>query len=305
MRRRIIRQGNGAYTITLPIEWVREHRLEKKGEVDVDRVESEIVLRHTQSARGKSVKIDANGLHPRTLKIAINALYAHGADEIVMDSKSDITGTIMIALGSSMGYALVEQSGQRYIIRDLNQGQYQSLDEVFKRVFQMTLLFFDAATKALEESKQESFETLKMRDVEVNKFCMYLQRAINKRSYPDAVEGRIMFTYSYIIEAMNDEIERLWRQYLQAPFKPSSDLRKIMQLVKRALELAFAIYFQFSYKHIEELYAIRDKVRIHCAEHKVAKEQQAVFHLAKINQDVADTIHLALMKRLPKGNAQA
>ena len=36
MKRRIIRQANQAYTITLPIEWIRKNNLDKASEVNLE-----------------------------------------------------------------------------------------------------------------------------------------------------------------------------------------------------------------------------------------------------------------------------
>ena len=46
MRRKIIKQGNNSFTLTLPIKWVKENSIEKQNEVEVDYFEKDLILKN-------------------------------------------------------------------------------------------------------------------------------------------------------------------------------------------------------------------------------------------------------------------
>jgi phosphate uptake regulator len=299
MKRKVIRQANQAYTITLPIDWVRKNNITKNSELNLEVSGKSLIINSNHPVAGKSVSINVNGLNSRNIGMNIIAAYAQGVDEIEIVSDEDISPTILRCLNSLIGYALVSHESNRYLVKDIHPGNYSSLDEIFKRVFQMILLFYEAAIKDIFGKQTETMESLKARDGEVNKFCLYLQRAINKMSYEDQTKGRIVFTYSFALEKISDEIERLWRTNLKYKVKKTPEIKKLLETSKEGLEKAFELYYQFNRKKIEEIYVIRDGVRKKSLELKELDPSTTRFvrHGVKIVEEAADLNHLALMKQ--------
>ena len=296
MRRKIIKQAGQAYTITLPIEWVRDHGIEKKAEVEVEVVENALLITSSARSRGESVHLSANGLSERNLYVHLAALYARGVDEITVEISEDISAEINRCLQNLLGFALIDQNTGKYVIRDLGLS-YPQLDDIFKRVFQMVLLFYEAAFNDIFGAQQETINSLKMRDVEINKFCLYLERAINKHSYASAINGRILFTYSFMLEKISDEIERLWRTNIKYKVVKSKAVREIIISSKETLARAFDFYYQKKRDNVDALYHIRDNVREMSI--KIPRSDpnttRFVRHIVKIAEDATDLIHLSLM----------
>ena len=300
MKRKVIKQANQAFTITLPINWARENRINKDSEVDVEISGKSLIINSKASHQGKSTKIDLNGLKDKEIYRNIVALYAQGVDEIKITVNRDVSSTITKCLNSLIGYALVLQEDDLYVIKDINQGNYSNLDEIFKRIFQMILIFYDAAIKDVFGNEKETSESLRARDNEVNKFCLYLQRAINKISYDDQVKARTIFTYSFELEKISDEIERFWRANIGQNIKKTEEMKKLVELSKEALGKAFDLYFQFNNKKINEIYELRNSLREKSDKIKKtdAITTRFIRHMVKISEEAADLTHLTLIKNL-------
>lgn len=300
MKRRVVKQANQAYTITLPIDWVRKNKIEKKLEVDVNESERTLVINSEGAVEGGSVRLDVSELCGRNIQIHINALYAKGIDEIELISDEDISKLIMKATSSLMGYALVKQEGRSYFIKDIGGTGYSDLDEVFKRVFQMVILFYESAFSDIFGKSEETLDTLKSRDQEVNRFCLYLQRSINKSSYPDAINGRTLFTYSFILEQIGDEIERMWRTYIKYKSKKNEKIKELLEFVKELLGKGFDLYYSFNSIKIEEIYKTRDEIREKSLKliNLDAATLRFIRHAVKIAEQVADLNQLTMMRKI-------
>ncbi len=300
MKRKVIQQASQAYTITLPIDWVRRNKIDKNSEVDIEVSSKSLVINSGNPQDGGSVKIDLSDKSSRSIHVHINAIYAKGIDTIEINSKEDISNQLTKALNFLIGYALISQKDNKYIIKDISPSNYSDLDEIFKRVFQMIILFYESAIKDIFGDEEETLDNLSSRDREVNKFCLYLQRAINKSSYENDVLGRTIFTYSFNLEKISDEIERLWRNNIKYKVKKNSEIKKLALSSKEGLEMAFDLYFSIGNRKIEELYTLRDRVRENSMKIKVSDPdtQRFVRHIVKIVEDAADLNHLALMKQL-------
>lgn len=299
MKRNIIKQANQAYTITLPIDWIRKNKLNAKSEVDILVNEKNILVSTSNPNESKKVSINVRDIDERIIRNYILSLYAKGIDEITIISEKDISAEITTALNNVMGFAMISQEKNKYVIKDLNAGTYQHLDEIFKRVFQMVILFYESAINDIFQEEKENIESLKTRDAEVNKFCLYLQRAINKSSYSDVIISRVVFTYSFALEKIGDEVERLWRTNIKHAPKKSKDLKALAELSKQGLEKAYDIFYQFSSTAIEELYSIREKVREKSLKinSKDANANRMIRHIVKIIEDATDLNHLGAMMK--------
>jgi len=297
MKRKVIKQANQAHTITLPIDWVRKHNIDKDSEVDLKEDGKSLIINSENKIVGGKAKVDVNGFYRLNIYRHLNSLYAKGIDEIEIISEEDISSLLLKYLNQTLGYALVEQKDDKYLIKDIGGQSDQDLDEIFKRVFQMILLFYESAIKDIFGERKETLDGLRARDLEVNKFCLYLQRAINKMSYPDAIKGRALFTYSYELEKISDEIQRAWRVSIKQKTKRTEPIKKLTENSLEGLGKLFELYYQYSPKKIEEVYKIREKVRADSL--KLTKFDghtiRFIRHIVKIVEDAADLSHLTLI----------
>ena len=301
MKRKLIKQANQAFTITLPIDWVRKNKLSEQSEVDVAVGEKSLTISTEGTITGGSVSIRVDGLGKKNLYLHIGAAYAKGFDEVKIVSEKEISPELSRILSGTIGFALVSQRKETYIIKDVSGGNYTDLDEIFKRVFQMILLFYEAAISDIFGKREATIEDLHARDFEVNKFCLFLERAINCRSYSDTINGRVLFTYSFALEKISDEIERLWRTSIKYDIKQSPAIKELMIASKESVQKAFELYYHTQGKKVEEVYAIRDKIRedsLLSLSQTDAHTARFVRHVIKIAEDAADLTHLSLMRRL-------
>ncbi|MBT6689819.1 phosphate uptake regulator PhoU [archaeon] len=296
MKRKVIKQANQAYTLTLPIDWVRANKISEKCEIDVVVDGRSLLVSNEGGVVKKKAKLDVSGFEYRNVYRHINALYAKGVDEIEISSDKEISSLIIKLLNSLIGYVLVSQEDGKYVIKDISGGGYGDLDEVFKRAFQSVILFYDSAISDVFGAGIESESSLRMRDLEVNKLCFYLQRAINKMSYGDAVRGRSLFSYSLELEKIGDDILRFWRANLGKKIKKTKELREIVDLSRKCLHWTFDSYYRFDSKELEKVFDLREKVRKKVA---VIKGQDVFARQAlRIAEGAVDLNHLVLMMKL-------
>jgi len=295
MKRRIIKQANQAYTITLPIEWIRANGLTKSTEIDVKILNNALILSNSESRENKKTNIKIDNDDIGYISRRISALYAKGIDEIEISSSKDIQKVLYGILDQYIGFALLSQKSKDYIIKDIG-GIKDNVEEIFKRVFQVLINFYESAYLDIFGKQEETIENLASRDREINRLCLYLQRAINKSLYSDDLKGRILFTYSFELEKIGDEIHRLWRTNIKHDVKKSPELKKLMEESKDALGFLFDSFSQ-NKEYYEDIKSLRQKVREDSLSMLRLNPYTARFvrHITKIIEDSTDLIHLNLM----------
>jgi phosphate uptake regulator len=300
MKRKVIKQANQAYTLTLPIEWVRKNNITESSELEVDMIDKSLIIRNTKGVEIKKKVLKIEKMNSRALSRMIKAIYSKGIDELEIICGEEISPEIYSALSETMGFALVSHEKNSYVIKDVGGTNSAELDEVFKRVFQMILLFYDSAIKDVFGKEKEEINNLNNRDLEINKFCCYLQRAISKMSYPDPINGRVLFAFSFALEKIGDEIHRLWRTNIKYKVKKTPALKELVELSNKGLGLSFDLYYQMNSNIAEQIYRTREEVREKSMNLLKLDPHTARFvrHAVKIVEDVADLSHLTFIKNL-------
>lgn len=296
MKRKLIQQAGQALTITVPVEWARKNGLKAGDEIELEESEKDIILKAGRKTLGGSVEIDTENFTERMHYSYLNAAYARGVDEIAMKCR------IYPDLNQNIGMAVVSQKDNMVTVRDVSGVSSENLDEIFKRVFQMIMNFYYSAVEDIFGAEKATRSSIEKLDIEINKFSLFLQRSIMKRSYPDAELGRILFAYSFELEIIGDEILRLWRANVEEcrKIKKNSQLKELIKMSKEGLQKSFEIYYQSSSQKIKELMILRDSVREKSAKLMKSMPEYSSFIIraVKIIEDAKDLTHLSLMKKL-------
>jgi len=296
MKRKVIKQANQAYTITLPIEWVRSNQINEKSEINLEIEGKTIMINSKNKIKGGQITIDAENFEIKEIAGILNSLYAKGIDEINLKTSKEISSELIRSLSQNIGYALIENKNNTYTIKDIKGSETSELDEIFKRVFQIIILFFESAIKDVFGKQEEKTENINARDLEVNKFCLYLQRAINKKSYPDHIKGRALFTYSFMLEKIGDEITRFWRTNTEHKIKKNKSMKEIAQICLEELGASFDAYFEFNLKKINKVFDLRNKIREKTIKLNIdSKQTELLRHIIKISEECTDLNPLNIM----------
>jgi phosphate uptake regulator len=299
MKRKLIKQAGQAVTLTLPIEWIRKNNLKSGDEVDLIIKERDLIISSDKRIKGDSIKLDSTGFPRRMKFIYNNAAYARGIDEIELISEKKCYPN----LSQNMGYAVVSQKDNVFKIKDIGGNSTTDLDEIFKRVFQMIIAFYDRAIENLLGEDMESQETIREIDMEINKFALFLQRSIMKMNYPDSEEGKIMFAYSFALEKIGDEVLRLWRTGIEEKIKMNEELKNFVLLSREGLSKSFEVCYRHNSKNVVEFLKMKDKTRRESTKllDKSSGISKFVTHALRIMEDSWDLTHLSLMKNLKDG----
>lgn len=301
MKRRLVRQAGQAITITLPIEWIRENNLKPGNEVELDIVEKSIIIRTGNKSVGKSVELKTGELKQRITRDYIHSAYALGIDEIIIES--DIN--IYKILGESIGYAVVKQKSDTYTIKDISGTEYTNLEEIFKQIFQMLISFYDKVITEIFINSKMDMDLITQLDSDINKYTLYLERAIIKHAYDDNTLGKIMFAYAYALEQIGDEIYRAGRTAITYSIKNKNSLKQIYDISNNSLLKLFELHYQFSNEKLQQLMDLKEEIRRKTEKLKTDNHTTLFLsHAVRITEESSNLIQLILMLQLKKQNTK-
>jgi hypothetical protein len=82
MKRRVIKQGLGGYTLSLPVGWVRKNNIDFGQELDVDENKGNLVISTERKKIDNKFSINVDKLKTKTIQEIIMCCYFDGVNEI-------------------------------------------------------------------------------------------------------------------------------------------------------------------------------------------------------------------------------
>ncbi len=89
MRRKIIKQGKGGYTIYLPKKWVDERGIKRGDEINLEIDNGKIIIDSETHPESKSISIEIT--YNSMLRSVIGVVYRVGYNKIILDLKQEIS----------------------------------------------------------------------------------------------------------------------------------------------------------------------------------------------------------------------
>lgn len=211
MKRKLIKQGGGGYTIYLPKKWVDAKGLVSKSEINIEEKEDKLVL-STDSTIKKSCSINVGENHKAFLEKTIIQAYRKGYTEIELKTKSEINNVLKI-VKQLIGMKLISKSENNYLLEIYNTDEKYGAKKILIKAFQGAIMIFDELKKGLEP------EQLILLQSEYESNCNYYRRIIKIN---DSSNEFAQFTIR-TLNLLTNKIRYLSKKWLKTN-KPKKDV---------------------------------------------------------------------------------
>jgi len=180
MKRRIIKQQS-AYTVTLPIKWIRDHNLNPKDEIDLQEEADSLVIRTEKQARAEEISFTLEKSTPDYYRIMIENHYLSGFDILHINFSDKRTFTLIQQVTSNLiGFEILEQKESSCKIGSTAPPSAEQFKTLLKRCFNILTY---TQQKVKEDISNESFPNLKEIETQsddARRFLLFCTRALHK-----------------------------------------------------------------------------------------------------------------------------
>ncbi len=243
IRRKVIQIANSTQLISLPRKWSIEQGIKKGDELDVDIEGDRIIVRSTTSPSLSEITVDVSGLIPRLADRFIARAYQKGYDEITINfDEAEIAIAIQKKVTELLGFEIMEQTKNKILIKSLSQKIDMDFDTTLKKAFLIALNMGKTCLEAYSSGDKKTLENLHYQDIDLNKFCYFCLRTINK-GFLGRFGTYILYYLVESLEDVGDEYKAL-AQYLA---KVNTKNKSLISILSKANELT-NLGYKFFYK---------------------------------------------------------
>ena len=249
MKRKIIQLAGKTLVVSLPIKWARNYGIAKGHEIDIEERGQQIVLSTEQLSSVEKVEIDASKLDADVVRRwLLAALHKSGYDEIEItyDSPAMLKVIRETVDGMLIGFAIVDQSKSKCVIRTVAKGQEKEFDSMLRRTFLVTKSLGESMEEYLERNKLSELPDLLNLEKTNNQLTNFCERILNSKGYHDYRKTNFVYVIVWNLEKICDDYKNICL-FLAKPENSKVKITSIIGLLKKCNKL-FDSYYELFYK---------------------------------------------------------
>ena len=190
MRRKLIRQGDNALTVTLPAKWIQSNGLKAGEEVEIEESSNNVVIQAKSKTEKRSAELKLTTESEQIIRSNLNVLYRVGFDRIKVyfstpKHKNLVKSTVEARL---LGFEIVEENANCLIVENVIEPSEEKQEVLLRRIF---LIIKDSFERLENDIKNKDFSNLSFlvqNSKNVDRYANFCNRNISKKRF---VEERI------------------------------------------------------------------------------------------------------------------
>lgn len=228
MKRKLIKQGIGGFTVTLPIKWVKEKNLSAGAEVDIHEIDEGILVSAQGKKKEKTISMDVSAYNTRMIMNIIYQSYRLGFDTIQLSFETEEQYEHIQDIAKTLiGFEIVERTKNKCILQNIAEPDETKFEVMLRKIFLQIIQLSDDVVYTLQE-KNDKRKQLNETKIQIDKLTNYARRAIIRAKYNKSEQlyeiiGKLsvishgyVYLYFYAIEKKWKKEEKIMEQIAQA-----------------------------------------------------------------------------------------
>ncbi len=295
MKRKLVKQGLRALTITLPASWVESHQLKPGNEIDLIESDESLIISSEGKHVIKDITVDVSGLLPRMADRFMARAYQKGYDKIMVKfDDPDLMLSIKNKIPELMGFELLNIGKDWLEVQVISKELDLDFDTMLRRAFLILLDMGTTCHDAWKNGDKKALENIFHQDFDVNKFTYFCLRSLNKSSKMMNFGSSILYYLIESLEDLGDEFKAIGA--ILAKSKPDKDVLDIIAKLNEEFRISYEFFYEPKKEKAVRAFKMNQEVTslIDCIIDKKEKEMIKVL----IGLDLSNRIiyHLTTMR---------
>lgn len=242
MKRKLVKQGVRALTLTLPSIWVKAHNLNAGDEIEIIESDDSLMISAERKQTIKDISVDVSGLLPRLADRFIARSYQKGYDKITIKyDEPELLLAIRNKIPELMGFEILNIHKNKIDIQVISAQLELEFDTLLRRAFFILMDMAKTCHEAWKKGDKKSLENIFYQDFDVNKFTYFCLRYLNKSSKVMSFGRSILYYLIESLEDLGDELKALGK--LLVKIKPDKHTLQILEKMNEMFRISYEFFY--------------------------------------------------------------
>jgi len=282
MKRKVIQIAESTQLISLPRKWAIENNIKKGDELEVIPQGKQLAVHVGNSVVVEKTSLDVTK-NEVLLERFIASAYRGGYDEVeVLFRNPEIMKRIDKVINLQLlGFEVIFHGEKRCVIKNISANLENEFDNILRRTMIILLDMAKSSYEAIEQGKPERLHESISSENTINRFCIFLERLLNKNGVDNFKKTNFLFTTAYQLEKIGDEYKYICTYLLDnKKIKLSKETMVFFKRVNDYLDLFYHHFYKYNPNDLEKLVRERTSIinDLRKLFLKVPKEESIVVH---------------------------
>jgi antitoxin component of MazEF toxin-antitoxin module len=246
MRRKVIKQGNHSYTLTLPIKWIREAGLENGNEVNLTEMDASLLISSVDVKLPEtSLSVDVSAYNKRSITIILHQAYRKGFDKIVVtfSTQEQLARIESVTKNTLLGFEIVSVRKGICTIQNIAEPSSDKHDVILRKEM---LLIKEEGKEILRSLQEHSFDFEKRKEMRASfvKYNNFTRRIVVKDKLPDVKNSYLLFYFLAHLSILEGSYFFLFRQSRKSKAKCKAIVLTTLERVNAAYVSLYDAYYK-------------------------------------------------------------
>src|SRR3989344_3304750 len=264
IKRKIVQHGPSTLIISLPSNWVKQNGVRKGDELDVKEEGKTLIIGVDKVATNYSLTEDISGLSPYLVTRFLGRAYQKGYDRLyLIHNNVELLKTIQEKTLELIGYEIIEQNDKHCLIQSISSKIELDFDNSLRKAFLIVKQMIETCYEAFKNGDKTTLQNLYLKDIEVNRFCYFCLRQINKEQYVAAERAQQSHILYYLIATLEDlgDYIKVLAKHLMTVKKREKDILVLFKLMMEHYEISYSYFYKATTEKANEAYRIFSEVQ--------------------------------------------
>ncbi|MFA6461064.1 MAG: AbrB/MazE/SpoVT family DNA-binding domain-containing protein [Candidatus Woesearchaeota archaeon] len=260
MKRKVTKMGNSSLVVTLPNSWVKENKVEKGDELNVEAIEKNLIISTTNIRKKDSlIQVDVSTFSNRTIQNILNYAYRSGYCTIKLKFKEErqFNQIVEVVRNTLLGFELIEERNNICTIQNVAEPSPDHVEVMIRKAFLMMKQLGELVLNEPQSELGKSLSRVKSTRETIDNLTNFIRREIISINYGG--KERSYFLWS-IISELSLAAHAYCYFYQQKKTNESEKLKKLLMKNNTMLELLYNTFYNHNYATIDKIYQLREEI---------------------------------------------
>ena len=242
MKRKLVKQGQRALTVTLPSSWVEKNNLHQGDEIDLDEIDESLSISTEKKQSTKEITVDVSGLMPRLADRFMARAYQKCYDKITINfDEPELMLAVKNKVQELMGFEVLNISKNEIEVQVISTQLDLNFDVMLRRAFLILMDMAKTCHDAWKLNDKKSLENIYHQDFDVNRFLYFCLRYLNKSNKIMSFGRSILYYLIESMEDLGDELKELGKNL--AKLKPDKEVLAIINKMNEMFRISYEFFY--------------------------------------------------------------
>lgn len=182
MKRKLIRQGGGGYTLYLPKSWVEERGLKAGEEINLNEVNDKIVISSNSYQKLEmQIKLENDSTH--YIYVKLSHAYRMGFDKMIIyfNNETALAKIKKIVKDNLLGFEITDHNQNKCVVENITEPTDEKFAVLLRRIYLQIKETHSLILEDFSHSKKDKEAEIKDLRTSLDKHIFFCRRVISKK----------------------------------------------------------------------------------------------------------------------------